>query len=414
MDVMDPSRLAFSPERCADLHNQLLAKATEHSSNVQIERTLLACFLDAAPEFAEIPSLDDIPLCRFLRLLDTTSTVANGGVDLLTPFMYQPDPQSFWTDRIGHEPSFILLYGQNSSDSPIDGGVYIDIRSYRAVWHNGNSPGFPSSDSDQWLPLEAVLQKALDAWDTGKFYWDTQESAMKVRSWTEHDVEESVAAFHRLIASIEVRMPAEDSEAHNHSRLEPLDAQALAPFKISAFAVKFLTTANRPSFSFVAPGIRALTPQILDEIYGTEAPNSLRRSHWLGDDEEWPTLILPGVDPVPHNVSQSPNKNINSFDQNWGFGKFTVNRQSGLYIMPDVGHSDLVRFVASSGLCTACEFQSPCRWDPHREPRLAEVFDHWTSLVENGIWAVGINGVSTDHSWFTAYTSRAQIASSTN
>ncbi|KAI0600744.1 hypothetical protein F4775DRAFT_582638 [Biscogniauxia sp. FL1348] len=404
---MDSSTSTFSPERCADLHNQLLAKATEHSQNVRIEQTLSARFLDIAPEFAEVPSLDDLPLYRFLRLLETTPPVANGGVDLLTPFMYQPDPSTFWTDHVGHEPFFVLLYGQNNGDSPMDGGVYVDIRSCQAVWHSGNSPRFPPSG--EWLPLEVILQKALDAWATGKFFWDAQEATIKVRSWTQHDVEQSVAAFHRLISSIELRMPSEDNEAHPHPRLEPLDAQTLAPFKMGAFATEFLSIANRPDFSFVAPGIRVLTPLLLDQIYGAEASDSIRRSHPLEDEEDWPTLILPGLDSVPRNVGQSTNQDINSFDQSWGFGKFTVNRQSGLYIMPDTSNSDLVRFVASSGLCSACEFRSPCRWCPPREPRLAEVFDHWTTLVENGTWTVDGNGVSTDHGWFTAHTSMAKL-----
>ncbi|KAI1376192.1 hypothetical protein F4677DRAFT_419158, partial [Hypoxylon crocopeplum] len=188
---------SFSPERCADLHNQLFAKATEHNPNVQIEQTLSARLLDVAPEFAEVPSLDDLPWYRFLRLLNTTLPVTNGGVDLLTPFMYQPDPRTFWTHRIGAKPSFILLYGQNNGDSPVDGGIYVDIRSYQAVWHSGNSPRFPPFN--QWLPLEVILQKSLDAWAMGKFYWDAQEATIKARSWTQHDVEQSVSAFHRLI-----------------------------------------------------------------------------------------------------------------------------------------------------------------------------------------------------------------------
>ncbi|KAI0885388.1 uncharacterized protein GGS22DRAFT_188678 [Annulohypoxylon maeteangense] len=405
---MDSSTSTFSPERCANLHNQLLAKATEHSPDVQIEQTLSARFLDIAPEFTEVPSLDDLPLYRFLRLVNTTPPASNGGVDLLTPFTYQPDPRTFWTDRVSHEPSFVLLYGQNNGDSPIDGGIYVDILSYQAVWHSGNSPRFPPSD--QWLPLEVILQKSLDAWTTGKFYWDAQEATIKVRNWTQHDVEQSIAAFHRLISSIELRMPSDENQVHSHHRLEPLDSQILEPFKISTFAVRFLSTANRPDFPFVAPGIRVFTPLLLDEIYGVEVPDSIRRTHWLGDEEDWPTLILPGVDSVPHNVDQSTNQNINAFDQNWGFGKFTVNRQSGLYIAPDTSNSDLVRLVASSGLCSACEFRSPCRWGPPRDPRLAEVFDHWTSLVEDGTWAVDANGVSTGHDWFTIHTSVAKIA----
>ncbi|KAI3332675.1 hypothetical protein F4824DRAFT_491424 [Ustulina deusta] len=352
---MDSPFSTFSPERCAALHNQLLVKATEHDPDVQIEQTLAARFLDIAPEFGDIPSLNDLPWYRFLCLLDTTLLDANGGPDLST----------FWFDWIGHE----------LSDSPMDGGIYVDIQSYQALWRSGNSPRFPPPG--QWLPLEA----------TGKFYWDAQETTIRARSWTQHDVEQSVAAFYRLLSSIELRMPPKENKAASYRRLKPLDSHTLAPFKVSAFAANFLTTAHRPDFSFVAPGIRVFTPSLLDKIYGAEASDSVRRTHWLGDEDNWPTLVLPGIDPVPHD--------------NWGFGKFTVNRQSGLYAMPDTGNSDLVRFVASSGLCSACEFRSPCRWGPPREPRLAEVFDHWTALVENGTWTVDANGVSTDYAWFT-------------
>jgi hypothetical protein len=221
-----------------------------------------------------------------------------------------------------------------------------------------------------------------------------------------------VAAFDRLLSSIERRILGRDHESH--SRLEPLDAELLAPFKMSAFAVAFLTAAKRPTFTFVAPGVRALTSSLLNDIYGVEAPESARRTHWLGDEDDWPTLILPGVDAVPPpSVGRSTittNQDIASIDQNWGFGKFTVNRQSGLYTMPDTGNSDLARFVASTGSCSACEFRSPCRWGPHREPRLADVFNHWTALVEDGTWAVDAHGVSTDHSWFTAHASRAKLS----
>ncbi|KAI1131475.1 hypothetical protein F5Y10DRAFT_262237 [Nemania abortiva] len=391
----------FSPEHCASLHNQLLAKATEHDPNVQIERTLAERFLAAAPEFAELPSLDDLPWYRFLCLLDTTRPAANRGVHLLTPFLCQPDPSTFWTNRPGQEPSVVLLYGQNNGDSPMDGGIYVDIHSHQSVWHGSISPIFPSSF--QWLPLEVVLRKSLEAWDTGKFYWDAQEATIKARNWTQHDLEQSIAAFHRLISSIELRMPPEGNEARLRHQLEPFDPQTLAPFNISPFAAKFLTTAKRPGFAFVAPGIRVLTPELLGEIYGTEASDSARRTHWLGDEEGWPTLILPGIDTVPRDVGQSTNPKISSFDEDWGFGKFTVNRQSGLYIMPDTGNSDLVRFVASSGLCNACEFRFPCRWGPPREPKLAEVFDHWAAFVKDGTWTVDANGVSTDHAWFTAH-----------
>ncbi|KAH8164649.1 hypothetical protein CIB48_g3609 [Xylaria polymorpha] len=407
---MDPSIPTFSPERCAGLHNRLLAKAIEHNPEMHTERTLATRFLQTSPESADLPSIEEIPLYQFLRLIDTTPAVVGGGVALLTPLMYQPDPTTFWSDRVGHEPSFVLLYGQNNSDSPLDGGVYLDLQSYRAVWHGGYSLRFPPAD--QFLPLDVILQEALDAWTTGKFYFNTVTASIETKAWTQYDLEQSITAWHCLLSSIEALMPTDtkSTRASPRNRLEPLSPESLAPFKLSAFGAKFLSTATRPGFLYVAPGTRVFTSSLLAKIYGTEALNSSRQTHWLGEEDDWPTLILPGLEPMPHDISHDTNPHVNSFDQAWGFGKFTVNRQSGLYIMPDTANSDLIRYVCSSGLCTGGEFRFPYRWGPPREPKLAEVFAHWTTLVEDGTWKVDENGICTEHSWFTANTSKAKVA----
>ncbi|KAI0453563.1 hypothetical protein F5B21DRAFT_525713 [Xylaria acuta] len=130
---MDSSILTFSPQRCADLHNQLIAEVIKHNPTLCTERTLATRFLEAAPKFADVPSLDSLPLYRFLGLLDTTSLVENKCAALLTPLMFQPDLSTFRTEHVGHEPHFVLLHGQNNGDSPMDGGLYLDIQSYPAV-----------------------------------------------------------------------------------------------------------------------------------------------------------------------------------------------------------------------------------------------------------------------------------------
>ncbi|KAI0467975.1 hypothetical protein F4859DRAFT_492294 [Xylaria cf. heliscus] len=388
---MNTSTPTFSPERCADLHNQLLAKAIEHGPTLYTERTLANRFLEAAPEFADIPSLESLPLYRFLRLLDTTPPVGNQFAALLTPLMFQPDPTIFWSERVGQEPQFLL-----------------DIQTYRAVWDGGDTIGFPPTD--EWLPLEAVLQKSLDAWTTGKFYWNAETATIDTRCWTQHDLEQSIAAWSRLLSSIELRIPREADATHPPRRLGPLSPQLLAPFHISAFGVKFLSMAERPAFSFVAPGVRSFSASLLTDVYGAEAPDS-RRKHFLGDagEKDWPTLILPGVGRVPHDISHNTDLQISSCDLDWGFGKFTVNRQSGLYLMPDVGNCDVVRFVTASGLCTVCEFRSRYRWGPARDPKLAEVFNHWATLVENGTWKVDSSGVCDSHTWFISNIAQAQL-----
>ncbi|KAI1413217.1 hypothetical protein F5Y13DRAFT_189580 [Hypoxylon sp. FL1857] len=376
---MDTQNLPFSPERCAALHNKLLAKSIENCAARKTERSLAARFLDAAPEFAEIPSLDALPLYRFLALLDTTP-ISHGSVGLLTPQIYQPDPTTFWNESFEHEPCFILLYGQNNGNSPMDGGIFLDIESYRAVWHGGDSPLFPPAD--QWLPLEVILQKSLDAWETGKFYWDSGQASIAVKRWTQNDVEEALTAWDKLLTSIELRI---------------------------AFSAEFLVRAQRPGFMCIAPGISTFTSDSFITTYEAEEPGSVRQTHWLGEEEDWPTLLFPGLGAVPHDVSQHPNCDINSFDRDWGLGKFTVNRQSGLYVMADTENSDLVCLITRSGLPTACDFKYPYPWGPPRAPKLAEVLRHWTSLVENGTWLIDSRGICTDHEWFTTNTSISKV-----
>lgn len=62
----------------------------------------------------------------------------------------------------------------------------------------------------------------------------------------------------------------------------------------------------------------------------------------------------------------------------------------------------MVRFIANSGLPTACQFDGLCPWGPTRSSRLSEVLHNWASLVENGIWKVDADGVANDNSWFDA------------
>ncbi|KAI0846409.1 hypothetical protein F5Y00DRAFT_145181 [Daldinia vernicosa] len=100
---------------------------------------------------------------------------------------------------------------------------------------------------------------------------------------------------------------------------------------------------------------------------------------------------------------------INCFDRDRGFGKFTVNYQSGLYVIADTNNSDVVRLITSSGLPNACEFRHRLAWGPPRDPKLAEALRHWASLVEDGTWSVDSNGVCADHEWFTTNTHVAKV-----
>ncbi|OBT42048.1 hypothetical protein VE00_07418 [Pseudogymnoascus sp. WSF 3629] len=395
MGAIDPS---FSAERCADLHNRLLQKEIANEPSAVVERSLITGLLDVSTDVAGFSIPESSPLHHFLSLLDTVALPHSRFIPL-TPEIYQPFPEVFWSNTFSHKPGVILLYGQNNAESPMDGGLFLDLQTCKVVWHWSPGP-FPASE--KWVSLEFALQAQLDKWESGKFYWDTDNQSLAIKRWIEADLRNSLYAWDRLLSTIEAKLPRRGQK--QQSRLEPLDVEIMSSFRIGGFAREFLSLASRPEFRHVAPGISAFSPETLFEIYSKEPPDSFRRTFNLAgeDEEDWVNLLLLASNTVPQDVSQNSEFDIKSFDEGWGYGKFTVNRRAGLYTEPGSIDLDAVRLIANSGLPTACQFDGRCPWGPSRSPRLLEVLYHWTSLVENGIWKVDADGVADDNSWFDA------------
>lgn len=391
--VIDPS---FSAERCAYLHNRLLQRAIANEPSAVVERNLIGRLVDSSTGVAGFSTIESSPLSRFFSLLDTTS-LPNSQHTPLTPEIHQPVPETFWGDTFSHELGVILLYGQNNADSPMDGGLFLDLQTYKVVWHWSPGP-FPASD--EWVTLEFALQTQLDKWESGKFYWNAGIQSLAIKHWIEADLTDALYAWDCLLSAIEAKLPQRGQM--QQSRLEPLDIKSMASFRIGRFSREFLSRASRPRFMNVAPGISAFSPETLYEIYSSEPDGSFRRTFSLEDleEENWVNLLLPSSRTVPRDVSQNPNYDIMSFDRDWGFGKFTVSRRAGLYTDPNSIDSDVVRLIANSGLPTASQFDGRRPWGPSRSPRLSEVLHHWASLVEDGTWRVDADGVATGNDWF--------------
>ncbi|KFZ04871.1 hypothetical protein V501_08895 [Pseudogymnoascus sp. VKM F-4519 (FW-2642)] len=146
--------------------------------------------LDLSTEVAEFSNPESSPLYHFLSLLDTISLPHSRFIPLI-PEIYQPVPEVFWGDTFSYEPGVILLYGQNNADSPMDGGLFLDLQTYKVVWHW--SPGlFPASE--KWVSLEFALKAQLDKWESGKFYWDTDMQSLAIERWIEADLTNSLVA----------------------------------------------------------------------------------------------------------------------------------------------------------------------------------------------------------------------------
>lgn len=109
-------------------------------------------------------------------------------------------------------------------------------------------------------------------------------------------------------------------------------------------------------------------------------------------------------------MANSVPRQLQDFDRAWGFGKFTVNRRAGLYIVAEVSDVAVVRLINPSGLSDAGDFTSRCPWGDGRPPRLAEILAHWASLVESGRWSVAVDGVSDADDWFDRCMAAAKLS----
>lgn len=208
--VIDPS---FSAERCEYLHNRLLQKAIANEPSAVVERNLIGRLVDSSTGVAGFSNLESSPL---------------------TPEIHHPVPETFWGDTFSHELGVILLYGQNNADSPMDGGLFLDLQTYKVVWHWSPGP-FPASD--KWVTLEFALQTQLDKWEFGKFYWNVGIQSLAIKRWIEADLTDALYAWDCLLSAIEAKLPQRGQK--QQSRLEPLNIKSMASFRIGRFQGTF-------------------------------------------------------------------------------------------------------------------------------------------------------------------------------
>ncbi|KAK4157099.1 hypothetical protein C8A00DRAFT_12038 [Chaetomidium leptoderma] len=461
---------------CADLYNTLLAKSLPpNSPPPETSTDLLQRYesfrangpFDTYDPYIP-PSLDPLsPLASLLSQLRTTIPSPISNLTPLTPLLYQPIPEYFFPPLYSNEldeadSPFLLLYPQrlpSEAQYASDGGLFVDIYDLRGIWL-GAPPGpgnLPSSE--KWLPLDYLLRLELSRWESGRYIHDsTAEDGLKVQKWVpvpstttttttittitttpwpNLQVAEAISEWERLLSAIESRIPSsstpEGTSPGERERIEPLRLEAMEGLHLGKFATQFLTRACRPKgWTFVAPGIGTFSSEAsLREVYTAAEPEdaSFRRTFTNPEGEEnWVTLLLPSVAvaadgvkstpvQVPADVSRYPDlDDVNSFDKPYGFSKATVGRRAGLYTSwADERNGDLVQLVCPSGRTNAGVFGGPCPWGPDRGPRLAEVLGHWANLVEDGVWAVGEDGVEEDGveedaAWFDEHVDLANLS----
>ncbi|KAI1345505.1 hypothetical protein F5Y01DRAFT_300361 [Xylaria sp. FL0043] len=423
---------AFDYRRCAALHNMLVERAWVAEGRALEELETRSFFQRYGNEANEILDRIDPSLKAFLESINVSEE--------LPPFF-------FWVEGITapgemfsvhdmfqnyEEPNrFLTLYMTNVGLGEHPLGLIYDQKLHRATLTLGLEDMdfvLPVEQHDElWHPLETILSNWIHMVEIKKITASRDAAPNeKFGPWTwqpysEAQVESAVAAFERLTAIIEQRMPVEhphDSSEYPLVSDEQLDAASVPR---TCFIRSFLTRARRPAFKMIAPGLeiphdpeafvnnQKFTGMNVDPEYGTVIP---------------PILIFASIERQVVNLD-SPNRYVsyNPFAKAFRDGVAQGDRSiiAGLYsesvernsmdvaeegfrlLLPfrfhAFGHNGGARKSDGSLLTegsVAELFQhgfKPFGGEWWRAQRLETLFNHWSYLIEAGIWTVGDDGV---------------------
>jgi hypothetical protein len=381
------SHTLFSPERCADLHNQLVGHAVEADSDLAPHITRNVFHLPEAPTTRpDDPStpvrnyLSD-GLILFLESIDTW----NGSLIPFANLAYAVPPilQRFW-DFAEHIPegryqNAILLYGDSESSN--SGGLFFDMDTNLVYWQL--IPGFVWPNAEDWVPLELALTKWLRMWEVGKVE-KLAHGSIGLRQWCDWELERDLEAWDDLLQAIELKMP--DTGGTSEVKRGMVDRTILGQWRASSFTRRFLGVARAPRKAGlrIAPGIGTFTTSTYHNLQLSEPSDSKRlntiRSRKLEEDDLIPSLLFPSPTAVDTRAD--------------GFGNFLLEGRAGVYIVPSMGWGDSVRVVNGEGGADTFGYKPVgCPWSPGRDAVLGEVLSRWTELIEDGTWEVGEDGV---------------------
>ncbi|KAK3291538.1 uncharacterized protein B0H64DRAFT_409236 [Chaetomium fimeti] len=295
-----------------------------------------------------------------------------------------------------------------------------------------------------WHPLETILSNWITLIHLGKVVASPTDQpplygGVKVGNWEwrpygDGQIAGCVAAWDRLCDAIEVRRRQSrgarvDDSDDNHPREPLLTPEAMDAAKIPdpSFARAFLGLAHRPRhIRQIAPGL-SLPPADAAAFAAaqpfTHLPRRVRVPQWHGMDREdiVPPVYIFFSDAGAPQVDVSGRRS--SFRLYWGGGRGIVPDGIPLpsRVPPGVYNECVVRSdldATEEGFRLPLPFRlygarfssgdemkdtvadelfqhgfKPFGGHPHRPQRLERLLDHWASLVERGVWAVGPHGV---------------------
>lgn len=413
-DVGKPFRDLFDPQKCAILHNQILAIV---AAGPQGDSNSIHKFFDAWPNAdAEDPFIEFLSpsLLEYLTAIDVAIPNPPNLQSLsFTPQLALPDPKVFWMSRewdfTDEYPHMILLYPTLPDGGY--GGLFFNMATNLCTW-----VFLENSIPEQWFPLELALTKYLTYFSTGKFHVSDEDplrSALgcAMESYVEHYVAISLAAYDELLYAIASKAGG-DGQIHE---MPLVDTDTLTRWNIRGFAHDFLSRAKSSSFTYIAPGLRPLDSSMLTDLMIKDTSSlrqqtiSTRDLGANGDTAPFPVFL--GDERV---VFTAQNELWAEFE-----APLLLDKLSGVYLWPDDNFADGVRLITPwivgnngylrNGNSPALDLSDPsrrrtegndvlyqhglCPFFGSHQTQLVTLLRMWTSSVESGLFSVGPDGV---------------------
>jgi hypothetical protein len=310
-----------------------------------------------------------------------------------------------------------------------------DQSTLKAIYQPSIFDEAPRNGRQEWLPLQTILEGYIDMIAQGKIVAvkktdykgppDRQDPWI-IQPYSKRVLERTLREFERLVDAVERRMP-QTTRPKTYGLMSP---STLDDLKIpEGFARDFLLAARKPSFRFLAPGVRVLTSDefMQQPFLAVSAEDIVNKRYHTSRDTETgePTWVKPIV-------LFSGEKGVKALGSmfRWPFDNITA-YPSGLYltycqrdganvfedgarfVLPfQLGASHFARLSDGSVIGEAVHeegTETPLEvWPKHNElyqmghnkyviehdVQLWKILANWGDMVETGRWKVDANGVS--------------------
>lgn len=436
---INPARAdgAFDYERCARLHNYLVAYGwmAHHDREPDDLHELLSkpSFLEIDRDEAQVPMNRLNPgLISFLQSI-ILPQLGEGlfywvdNVDVLPADLYFLDEKN----KLSNKERFVILYGSHFEIGPHNIGLVFDqqtnLVAMPIVIENLESISPIKEHLDMWFPLETMLTNWIHMIRIGKVTAsppkdDPPTPIARLGAWvwqpySAAQVDSAVEAMDRLSAAIETRMPlGSHLSASRESPLlteEELDAASVPE---DCFIRSLLTRVKAPRFKFIAPGLEVphdasafaasqrFTGLPRDPDFGKAISPVLifassKRTINFNEEIRW---LFFGHDPIPY--TERDRIPVGLYSEFALRGSYDVAEEGFRLLLPSKlrreawigrGARKSDGSLVSEGSVSEL-FQHGCyhpfggEW---RAQRFERLMDKWRELVETGVWKVGKNGV---------------------